>query len=208
MKNLNCTQCGAPIHPIFLKDRRARCDYCKAGFLLPEEKRPVSAGLSFGVITASDPDGDDPELGPLAKAVGVIFLLAIIVFGGIKMQEHVRSRPDAERKADEARLREANTAVDIPVTIEWEGGTNEVLHYKMPAVNPTTFAIARGLQKAPGTKQVVVVRVTIDGDGRVIEAEMVSGNIMLQRFATESAGTTVFSPNPKKRTRTITYTFG
>jgi hypothetical protein len=208
MKTFNCTQCGASVRRLSLKDRWAHCDYCKAKFLLPEEKRPVVTGLSFGVITASDPDGDDAEFGPLAKAVGVVFLLAIIVFSGIKVQEEIQARQNADREAKEALVREENKIPNVPVRVDWDDGPDDVLHYELPAVGTIAFAAARGLDKTPGAKEVVVVEVKLDPQGNVREAEMITGNMVLYHYSTKAARTTVFSPNPKKKTRKIIYTFG
>lgn len=208
MKTFNCTQCGASIRRISLKDKSADCEYCKAKFLLPEEKRPVVTGLSFGEIRAGDPDSDGPDLGPLAKAVGVALLLGIIVFGGIKAQEQLRAREESERKASVARVRDENRVTNVPVSVEWEGAAHEVVHYELPVVDTIAFALARQYGNAGESKQVVVVRVKIDRDGSATEAELVSGSAMLQLPATKAARATSFSPDLKKKVRNIIYTFG
>lgn len=209
MKTFNCTQCGASIKRISLKDRWAHCDYCKASFLIPEEKRPVVTGLSFSEIRASDPDSDDGiELGPLGKAVGVVVLLVLIVFGGIEAQDQIRAHEESDRKAKETRVREENKVTNVPVSVDWDGGSGDVLHYQLPTISTIAFAVVRGLDKPPGTKQTVVIRVTIDQEGNVSGTEVLYGNVMLHRIAADAAGMTVFSPGSRKRTRKITYTFG
>jgi hypothetical protein len=208
MKTFNCTQCGASIKRISLKDRWAHCDYCKARFLLPEEKRPIVTGLTFGVITAGDSDDDGPESGRIWIAAACVLGVALVVFSGIKYQGDVaREEALKAEKAKETRLRE-EYVTNVPVSVEWDGGADDVLHYELPAVNTTTFALARRLEKAPSSRYVVVVQVKLDQEGKASEVEAVTGNIMLQQFATKAARATFFSPRSKKKKRKITYTFG
>ncbi len=210
MKTFNCTQCGASIERISMRDRWAHCDYCKTRFHLPEEKRPIVTSLTFGVISASDPDSDGPELGYLWKAAFVVILPSIIVYGGIKTQEELRAREESSRieKAKKAQLSEVNKVTNVPVSVKLEDGSDDVLSYELPTLDTTSFALARRIENSSGSKYVVVVRVNLDPEGNVRETEALAGNIMLQQFATKAARNTVFSPNAKKKTRKITYTFG
>ena len=208
MKTFNCTQCGASIEQISLKDRWAHCDYCKARFLLPEEKRPIVTSLTFGVIKAGDSESDELDFSLWKPALLVLGLL-LVIYGAVKYQEHL-NRAEASRieKAKEARLQEVSKVTNVPVSVEWDGGSDDVLHYELPTVDSSAFALARRIENASGGKHFVVIRVRLDRKGNVTEVEPVSGNVMLQQLAIKAAGKTLFSADSKKKTRTITYTFG
>ena len=208
MKTFNCTQCGASIEQISLKDRWAHCEYCKARFLLPEEKRPIVTSLTFGVIKAGDSESDELDFSLWKPALLVLGFL-LVIYGVVKYQEHL-NRAEASRieKAKEIRLKEVSKVTNVLVSVEWDGGSDDVLHYELPTLDTSAFALARRIENASGAKHVVVIRVRLDRQGNVTEAEPVSGNVMLQQLATKAAEKTVFSADPKKRTRTITYTFG
>ena len=66
--------------------------------------------------------------------------------------------------------------------------------------------------KSAGASGKVVVEVTIDEEGKVIEARAVSGHPMLQQAAVQAARLAKFSPamlsgQPIRVTGTISYTF-
>jgi len=66
--------------------------------------------------------------------------------------------------------------------------------------------------RSAGARGLVVVEVTIDEDGKVVEAHAVSGHPMLQKAAVQAARLAKFSPTtlsgqPIKVTGTISYTF-
>jgi len=208
MKTFNCTQCGASIEQISLKDRWAHCDYCKARFLLPEEKRPIVTSLTFGVIKAGDSESDELDFSLWKPALLVLGFL-LVIYGAVKYQEHL-NRAEASRieKAKASQLQEVSKVTNVPVSVEWDGGSDDVLHYELPTVDSSAFALARRIENASGGKHVVVIRVKLDRKGNVTEAEPISGNIMLQQLAIKAAGRTVFSADSKKKSRTITYTFG
>jgi Ca-activated chloride channel homolog len=84
-----------------------------------------------------------------------------------------------------------------------------VLNSKAISLPRPTYPAAA---KSAGTSGKVVVEVTIDEDGKVVEARAVSGHPMLQQAAVQAARLAKFSPatlsgQPIRVTGTISYTF-
>ncbi len=209
MKTFNCTQCGAAIDRVSLKDRWAHCDYCKAKFHLPEEKMPIVGGLSFGTIQASDPDSDGLVFGNLWIGAVCVLGIVLVVYGGVKFQENAaRNEQSAVEQAKKERQRSQNRVTNVPVTVEWDRDTDDVIQYDLPTIDTSAFAYIRKMSDSADGQFRIVVEVKLDQDGRVVKTEAVSGNVLLQQYALKSAEMTVFPPAPKKKVRRITYIFG
>ena len=89
---------------------------------------------------------------------------------------------------------------------------NHPAHMHHPHLHPAPPPAYPQAAKSAGASGKVVVEVTIDEDGKVVEARAVSGHPMLQQAAVQAARLAKFSPamlsgQPIRVTGTISYTF-
>ncbi|MGB7068435.1 MAG: hypothetical protein WBD22_02990 [Pyrinomonadaceae bacterium] len=231
MKTFTCTQCGALIEQISLKDRWARCDYCGARILLPEDVKSTKV-LAEPAFTEPGEMSSQNQLSirffGILGLVGILFVF--LIGGGLAVGSYRNKQREAKYRAERQRAATTYSPAPTPtlipvyiptpptstpmpeilyrVNVKWDG-PDDMEHYEEPAIDYPdlpTYDIAE-LKRTVFKNRSVGVRIKIDTSGEVTEAEAVSGHPALRRASVEAAKRSLFSNRRKPTTRIITYFF-
>jgi DNA-directed RNA polymerase subunit RPC12/RpoP len=226
MKAITCTQCGAIIKKISLRDKVAICDYCGVEILLEENKEKIIEIPDKKVaLTYPESDTSDYQAGQDAFTVGKIFLgIAVFVFAIIIIFISGKSALDRRSNSKEKTLAATATPyayatpftfanvvspkINYNVDVKWIGD-DDMEHYEVPSIDETklTTSDAKELKKTVFKNRSVQVKVTINEDGEVTEAKAISGHPILKEAAETAAKKTLFANRRKPAGRLLTYIF-
>lgn len=237
MKAITCTQCGALIKRISLKEKFAHCDYCGAKILLAENKDNIIEipnqkekeltpwqqhqenyrKLRERTQLYDSPPVNYPEENRNILTIIVIFALAMLLFGfGLSKGCNYRPLGDNETKVSNNLTSppiDYSTPTPTPkisyeARVEWASITL-MEQYVIPQIDAAKLLTfdKAELKKTVFKNRRVQVRVTIDSEGNVISAEGVSGHPVLQEAAIKAARQTLFKRQKNNITHTLTYYF-
>ncbi len=235
MKAITCSQCGALIKKISLKEKFAVCDYCGAKILLKENRDKIveipdeNAGEqqlspweqyldNSEKIAESSKQYDAPSTYPQDTHKSMVFwVICLIPFALVLVATiGINSvsclvRPFAEKDKKTLKNTPAATIdrqINYQVKIQWNG-KYDMEHFETPRIDLSKLPTLdeAELKKTVFNERSVQVRVTIDTTGEVSKAEAISGHPLLQEAAEKGAKKTIFNPRQKPTERTLTYFF-
>lgn len=218
MKAITCTQCGALIKRISLREEFALCDYCGAKILLEENKEKIVEIPDRKVEFAP------PKYVPARKNYFVwtiMFVLLLLLLPVVLVFIFAGKRSDSPIGFAEKPAVVKYSPLSFPtvqptvypninyqVSVTWDGA-NDMEHFENPSIDMTklTTSDEKELKKTVFKNRRVPVKVTIDENGEVTEAKAVSGHPILKEAAENAARKTLFANRSKPTTRLLTYIF-
>jgi len=222
MKAITCTQCGALIKRISLREKFAFCDYCGAKILLEENKEKIVE------IPEKKIDFAPPNYVPARNNYAVwivmlsilLFLLPVIlvfIFAGKSRNNSTNfseKSPAARYSVSPFPTAQPTVQptvypnINYQVSVNWDGA-NDMEHFENPNIDMTklTTSDEKELKKTVFKNRSVPVKVTIDENGEVTEAKAISGHPILKEAAENAARKTLFANRKKPTTRLLTYIF-
>jgi hypothetical protein len=213
MKAINCTQCGAIIKRVLFSERFAICDYCEAKIVLPKENT-----LSFA--------GIDPPVYPSERrnyvVWAVIFCFAVVllpmilfsIFGKDSSEDSTnktfatKPKPNYSTTPFLIAMPTVSPQINYQVNVKWDG-SNDMEYFETPNIDTTKLKTGdeKELKKTVFANRSVQVRITINENGEVSEAQAISGHPILKEAAENAARKTLFSNRSKPSKRLLTYVF-
>jgi len=227
MKAITCTQCGAIIKRISLRDKVALCDYCGAEILLEENRENIveipdheNAWKSAELYQPDDNSGLDQTTRLIIFGVvgTVVFLTIVFIIAGKKTAD---DRANSAKKSFAATTTPGAPPPPFPtvnptvyprityeVEVKWIGD-DDMEHYEVPSIDETKLPTGDGkeLKKTVFKNRRAEVKITIDENGDVTEAKAISGHPILKEAAENAARKTLFANRRKPTTRLLTYIF-
>lgn len=167
---------------------------------------------------------EEPKAGNSLVGTVVVFLvIGFIAIGGfIAIIASISSRPSDLTKKTQPRPIASPlviptiaypTATPLPeinyqVNVEWSGA-NDMEHFENPQIDSSKLPSRNyaELKKTVFKNRAAQVKVTINTDGEVTQAEAISGHPILKEAAVEAAKKTLFNSRSKPTTRILTYYF-
>lgn len=225
MKAITCTQCGALIEKIALKDKFARCDYCGARILLRENMDKVIDIPDRLERVGRDDSPDFIAPGPKSAnslVTGIIVISAVVIFAGgglitmvgilfsqpVKLKDKTAAVKNTDSRKSETPLPTPLPRIVYQARVQWDG-KNDMVHFENPQIEIEklpTFETDE-LKKTVFRDRGVEVKVTIAATGEVVSAEALSGHPVLMEAAQNAALKTLFSSRQKPVSRVLTYYF-
>jgi DNA-directed RNA polymerase subunit RPC12/RpoP len=218
MKAITCTQCGALIKRISLREEFAFCDYCGAKILLEENKEKILEIPDRKMEFAPPNDVPAPNnygVWIIMLAILLFLLPVILVFIFAGTSRNGSTGFTEKTVAARYSVTPFPTAqptvypnINYQVSVTWDG-SNDMEHFENPSIDMTKLPTSdeKELKKTVFKNRSVPVKVTIDENGEVTEAKAISGHPILKEAAENAARKTLFANRRKPTTRLLTYIF-
>jgi hypothetical protein len=228
MKAITCSQCGALIKQIRLRDKFAECDYCHAKIpvekekvIVISEKKPQLEKLSEkqkkSVFRSYDLDEDYvPEISEESKIVGFMIFIAFVIAVPIVLYyifspDDVKPKTVKESYKTETPTPASEPCPNISVFITnsyWEDDKHfiqnpELSNSALPTCDLTE--LRKGIFS--DRNRIVEVKVTVNKEGDVTAAKLVSGDEFFKESAERAALKSLFIKQKRQTTKTITYRY-
>lgn len=245
MKAITCSQCGALIKRISLKDKFAHCDYCGAQILIEENKKriieirdevtPPPPKRTFPKLdkrerdrlfkTLVEQNNDANSYDDTRKtltvvlaifAIGLFTFVPIVLVAIFKAANSVKNT----KKADFVSVEKTPTPKIVYPTpkplpdikyrsyVQYNTDIDADL-LELPVIRleqlPTTDL--KELKKTVFANRKIRVRITIDENGDVSEANALNGHQVLRDSSIEAAKKSLFSSRKRKTTTVLTYIY-
>ncbi len=235
MKAITCSQCGAVIKRIRLRDKIAYCDYCDATIPIIKDKvvemadKPESEGVKKltnweiyqqrrkevenKFIPHIQPPDDSIDSETKLKLFGLLAAAAALIIIPILLHSFFSS--SANVLPGSGRAIESRTAPtpcpNVVVTIYSYYFTGDQHYIEHPELDLSKLPSCdeKELKTTIFSDQnnKVEVELIVDPDGDVIEAKAISGDPLLRRPSEAAAGKSKFIKRANNEKRKITYRF-
>lgn len=224
MKAITCTQCGAIINDVSEASLIIDCDYCGAKIMIPS--RPIEHKTEQGSEPIQYEEIPSTAVVSRNLFTRVIAAVAIIPIGiAIISVATRRERPDPPLTLTrttpvpvtyptyQAPVVQQEPEPEYPVVnyqprISWDG-PNDLEYFDSPEVDISSVRhlTSEEVKKTVFKNRTVKLKVIINTEGEIDEAEVISGHPLLADAAVASAKRTIFSSRKKPTTRVLTYTY-
>ncbi|MGI9054536.1 MAG: hypothetical protein ACR2F2_01905 [Pyrinomonadaceae bacterium] len=237
MKAITCSQCGALVKEISLKERFADCNYCGAKIRLeenkiiefrqPEPKLKAFADkereLLFEDMLEQNNDADSYNDGNKVMNVLAIFLVIGIFVGlPILLFNAFNSEPEQKRKTPipnptsqsipksplVIKMPTPHPSISYRAYVQYNSDIGAD-YVEIPSIEMAKLPTGdiKELKKTVFAQRRIRVRVTINENGEVTDAKAQNGHQILQESSVEAAKKSLFSNRRKPISLTLTYIY-